>query len=91
MDDAFVRVKQVFLIKFDIPEEKFVPQASLESLGLDSLDSLEVLFDLEDEFQVRIPQDRAQQVKVDTVQDLVDSMRRLAAEQAKPGTAEQTA
>ena len=83
--DTFTRVRKVFLQKFDIAEEKLTPTASLEGLGLDSLDSLEVLFDLEDEFQVRIPQDRVSEMKLSTVQDIVDSMNALiSAQHVKP-------
>lgn len=66
-------------------EERVRPEASLESLGLDSLDAIEVMFDIEDEFQIRIPQDRREnEVKINTVQDILDVIDRLVAEQ-RPG------
>lgn len=89
--DTFARVKRVFVDKFGVTDEKFTPDASLQGLGLDSLDSLEVFFDLEDEFQVRIPQDRVDAIRLSTVQDIVDSMDALVRDQVKPGVGESVA
>jgi len=50
----------------------------LESFGIDSLDKIEFLFSLEDEFRIKIPES---EVKIDTVQDVVNMVDRLVAEQ----------
>lgn len=45
----------IFAETFHIPREKLVPAATLESLGLDSLAVIEFLFQIEDKFGIRIP------------------------------------
>jgi acyl carrier protein len=40
---------------FGIAEEKLLPGATLESLGLDSLAVIEFMFQIEDKFGIRIP------------------------------------
>ena len=71
------RVKKLFLENFDLPEERLRPEATIESIGLDSLDKIEFLFALEKEFNVRIP-DR--EVKLNSVQDIIAVVERLAHE-----------
>lgn len=46
---------QLFAETFDIAEEKLVPSATLEGLGLDSLAVIEFLFQIEDRFHIQIP------------------------------------
>ncbi|MDB5966922.1 MAG: acyl carrier protein [Polaromonas sp.] len=45
----------IFAETFGITEEKLLPGATLESLGLDSLAVIEFLFQIEDRFGVQIP------------------------------------
>jgi acyl carrier protein len=54
------------------------PDATLEGLGLDSLDKVELMFSLEEEFKIKIP-DR--EVTIVTIQDVVNVIDKLAAEQ----------
>ena len=78
MATTLERIKKLFLENFDLPEERLQPQATIESIGLDSLDKIEFLFALEKEFDVRIP-DR--EVQLITIQDIVTVIERLVAEQ----------
>ena len=60
----------------DIPEELLTPQTELAAAGIDSLDSLTILFAIEEEFGISIPDDRARGMKTfgdmaDLVADLV--------------------
>ena len=52
------------------------PARSLEELGVDSLTVIEVMFKLEDEFRIRIPEER---VPIGNVQDIADLVDRLTA------------
>jgi len=72
------RIKKLFLENFDLPEERLQPQATIESIGLDSLDKIEFMFALEKEFDVKIP-DR--EVTLNSVQDIVTVIERLVTEQ----------
>ena len=78
------KIQKIFAKEFSVPEESVKPEASLESLGIDSLGSIEVLFEVEDEFHIRFPQGRVEEMKINTVQDILDIIDRLVAEQ-QPG------
>ena len=45
----------LFAETFGIAEDKLLPSATLESLGLDSLAVIEFLFQIEDQFHIQIP------------------------------------
>ena len=45
----------LFAETFGISEERLLPDATLESLGLDSLAVIEFLFQIEDQFSIQIP------------------------------------
>lgn len=45
----------LFSETFGIGEDKLLPGATLESLGLDSLAVIEFLFQIEDQFGIQIP------------------------------------
>jgi acyl carrier protein len=72
------RIKKLFLENFDFPEERLHAEATIESIGLDSLDKIEFMFALEKEFDIKIP-DR--EVQLNSIQDMVTVIERLAAEQ----------
>jgi acyl carrier protein len=46
----------IFAETFGISADKLVPDATLESLGLDSLAVIEFLFQIEDKFGIQIPE-----------------------------------
>ena len=46
---------QLFAQTFDIKQDSLLPEATLESLGLDSLAVIEFLFQIEDKFGIQIP------------------------------------
>lgn len=48
-----------------------------DELGIDSLDGMSIIFDLENAFGIEIPEDAAQ--RAETVADLVDGVRQLVA------------
>jgi acyl carrier protein len=78
-ESTLERVKRLFIDKLDLNERELVPTATLDSIGLDSLDKIEFMFVLEDEFKIKIP-DR--EVQINTIQDLIDTIDRLVVEQA---------
>lgn len=72
------RIKKVFLENFDFKEDALRPEMTIDSLGLDSLDKVDFLFALENEFDIDIPDG---QVKLNSIQDVVAIVERLTAEQ----------
>ncbi len=78
MATTLERIKKLFLENFDFPEERLQPEATIESIGLDSLDKIEFLFALEQEFDIKIP-DR--EVKLSSISEMVSVIERLVAEQ----------
>ncbi len=50
---------QVLSEKYDVDPDAISPEATLTELGLDSLTIVELLFDVEDEFGIEIPEERA--------------------------------
>ena len=45
----------LFTETFDISPDKLLPEATLESLGLDSLAVIEFIFQIEDKFGIQVP------------------------------------
>ena len=56
------RVLRVIATAKRIPLESVRPDSTFESLGIDSLDRLNILFDLESEFDIEIDDEDAKQV-----------------------------
>ena len=76
--DTFQRIKKIVLEKIDVQESMLTADATLDGIGLDSLDKVELMFSLEEEFKIKIP-DR--EVTIVTIQDVVNVIDKLAAEQ----------
>lgn len=74
-------VSQVNLLMhegFEIPFEKLTPSATLfGDLGLDSLDAVDMLVNLEDKIGVKVEVDRIKAVR--TLQDIYDLVESLSA------------
>ena len=49
----------VLIEKYDVARDAISPEATLTELGLDSLTVVELLFDVEDEFEIEVPEERA--------------------------------
>lgn len=68
---VFDKVKSVIVKELKVEESKVVLEANLaDDLGADSLDAVEVIMSLEDEFNISIDDEATQNIK--TVKDLVD-------------------
>jgi acyl carrier protein len=66
-----------------IPLENVQPDSSFESLGIDSLDRLNILFDLESEFDIEINDEDAKQVQ--NIHQMVEGITKLV-EAKKPSS-----
>jgi acyl carrier protein len=81
MKNTLETVCEILARKYSLPIGSITAGATLESLNLDSLDLIETLFEVEDEFHIRVPQDRGEDVTIVTVQDIVDVVNRLVLQQ----------
>ena len=72
MSETFDRIKAIIVRNLeDIDDEKVVLEASLiDDLGADSLDMVELIMTFEEEFEIEIPDEDAQEIF--TVKDAVD-------------------
>jgi acyl carrier protein len=75
------RLRTLFVNKFDFNIEELKPETTLAHLGLDSLDKIEFMFDIEDEFGIKIPDEEFQASAITTIQDIVEAVDRFVAEQ----------
>lgn len=72
------KIKEVLAEQLGINKEEISDDANiLEDLGADSLDVIEMLMTLEDEYGVTIPDDKINQVKtVSEIAKLIDECRK---------------
>ena len=67
----FEKVKKIVADQLSVEVEQVVPAASFSNdLGADSLDTVELVMALEEEFDIEIPDEAAE--KITTVQEAVD-------------------
>jgi acyl carrier protein len=75
------RLQKLFISRFGYKIEELAATTTLEYLGLDSLNIIEIMFDIENEFNIRIPDRELREMKVKTMQDMVDTLGRFISEQ----------
>lgn len=65
------RIKSIIVEQLGVGMEEVTPEASfIEDLGADSLDIVELIMALEEEFDMEIPDEDAE--KIQTVQDVIN-------------------
>ena len=75
MSSVEERVKKIVAEQLGVNEEEVTNQASfVDDLGADSLDTVELVMALEEEFECEIPDDEAE--KITTVQQAVDYIQK---------------
>lgn len=74
-DEIFEKVKKLIAERLAVSESKIVPEASfIEDLGADSLDTVELLTQLEQEFNITIPDEDAE--KITTVGSVIEYIQK---------------
>jgi acyl carrier protein len=77
MADVDGKVKKIIAEQLGVPETDVKPEASfVNDLGADSLDTVELVMALEEEFGVEIPDEDAE--KIATVQNAIDYIKAKA-------------
>jgi acyl carrier protein len=70
-DEVFERIKEVLVERLSVEEADITQEANFqEDLDADSLDLVEMIMELEDQFGIKIPDEDAQ--KIQTVGQAVD-------------------
>ena len=82
-DEIVQRVMKVMAASKRIPLETVTIDAEFAQLNIDSMDAVEILFALENEFDINIPDDKVRQVR--TVRQMCEGVEELVA--AKAGSA----
>lgn len=83
------RLQDLLMRNYKLGRDELGREASLDSLGVDSLGLVELLFDVEDAFGVKVPEER---VPLATIGEVVDYIERMQIEQgATPRTSQPSA
>jgi acyl carrier protein len=83
-DELIERVRKTIATSKRIPEDRVTLDSAFEELGIDSMDAVEILFALENEFDINIPDEEVKTVR--NVRQMVDGVERLLAAKAAAGT-----
>ena len=81
MATIFERIKKIVIEQLGVEDEEVTPSASfIDDLGADSLDLVELIMALEEEFsnssrKIEIPDEDAE--KIVTIQDAIDYLKEL--------------
>ena len=79
---TFESMQALLKAKFDLAPDVLQPNTALKDLDVDSLSMVEILFAVEDEFNVEIPSEPAEwQSQMRTFGDLVEYVDKLVAAQ----------
>ena len=80
--DLFQRAAQVIARTQHLPLESITIDSTFEQLKIDSLDGINILFAIEGEFDIDIPDEDARQIR--SVREMVEGIEKLlAAKQAQ--------
>lgn len=69
--DILEKIREIIVEQLDVDPEAVTPEATfLEDLGADSLDAVELVMEIENAFDISVPDEELEQLK--TVQDLIN-------------------
>ena len=71
------RILKVIADSQKLPPEKVTLDSTFEELGIDSLDGVNILFALENEFNINIPDEGVQGIR--SIRQMVDALENLLA------------
>ena len=76
-DDVMSRVIRIIAETQRIPAEGIKPESTFEELKIDSLDGINIVFGIENEFNISIPDDAAKSLR--SVRDVAEGVEKLIA------------
>lgn len=71
----FEKIRAIICEEFDIDEDEVTLETHLEDLGFDSLDMIDIVMDIEDEFGVEVPDEALE--KFETIRDIVNYIEKF--------------
>ena len=74
-EELTTRVRSIIAATQHLPQENITPDSTFEELGIDSLDGINILFAVESEFNINIPDEAAQSLR--SVRDVIDGIAKL--------------
>jgi acyl carrier protein len=78
MSDVATDVITIIAAKVRVDRPKIELSDRLEDLGLESLDAVEMIFDLEEKFDIQIPYNaNSSRTEFDTVGEVIDAIKKL--------------
>ncbi|MGH7552852.1 MAG: acyl carrier protein [Longimicrobiales bacterium] len=83
-DELTQRVLNVIAATQRLAPERVTISSTFEELGIDSMDGVNVLFALENEFDISIPDDQAKTIR--SIAEMVEGVRKLV-EGSRPAAA----
>ena len=76
-EELIQRVLKVIATSKRIPPESVTIDSDFQQLGIDSMDAVEILFALENEFDITIPDEQARAVR--SIRDMCAGVEKLVA------------
>lgn len=74
MDELFIKIKKIIAEKLEVEEDKITLEANFrQDLGADSLDTYELVYGIEEELGITIPDEKANEFE--TVKDAYDFIK----------------
>jgi acyl carrier protein len=88
MSDEFIqRVLKTIATSKRIPLEQVTIDSEFQQLGIDSMDAVEILFALENEFDISIPDDEVRNVR--NIRQMAEGVGKLVAAKSADAAASQ--
>jgi acyl carrier protein len=83
MSDTEKAIFDIIAKTCSIPRERITLDSTMKDLDVHSLDAVQVLFEIEDRFEITVPE-REDQYSAGTVRDLIVGVDKLLATKAQP-------
>lgn len=79
MADIEEKIREIIAKEGLVDPTKLVPEARLDELEIESIDLVNIIYNIEEEYDIYIPQDD-EDFKLETFGDVVEGVTRLVAE-----------
>jgi acyl carrier protein len=86
--DHFQEIVKVIAEYKDLDPSEITAERSFEDLGIDSLDAIDILYEVEDKFKIDVPQEALDFETMRTVGDILSVVETVLADQQDQQTAE---